>query len=299
MTSLSNATSKTQYRRSTTNWNGIRRGIVPAISALIVITMIFVAIFAPWIAPFDPLAQDLQKRLLEPSLFSSAQHEHYLGTNPLGQDILSILIYGARVSLLIAFITVAIRIVLGVGMGVLAGFYGGIVDDILMRLADIQIALPTLIVAIAIMAVLGPGILNLILVLALTGWVYFARVVRSEVLSLRERDFILAARSIGASNARVIRKHLLPNTISAVLVMSTLQVATVIIAESSLSFLGVGVGVRTPTWGQTISQGREYVGSAWWLSVTPGVAIFITVLAINLIGDWLRDHFDPRLRRSM
>lgn len=276
----------------------VRRGIVPVASALIVVVMILVAIFAPWIAPFDPLQQNLQNRLFEPSLMGAAQHDHYLGTNALGQDVLSILIYGARISLLIAFITVAIRIVLGVGMGVLAGFYGGIVDDILMRLADIQIALPTLIVAIAIMAVLGPGITNLIVVLALTGWVYFARVVRSEVLSLRERDFILAARSIGASNARVIGKHLLPNTISAVLVISTLQVATVIIAESSLSFLGVGVGVRTPTWGQTISQGREYVGSAWWLSVTPGIAIFVTVLAINLIGDWLRDHFDPRLRRS-
>ncbi|MBA3415362.1 MAG: ABC transporter permease, partial [Chloroflexia bacterium] len=183
-------------------------------------------------------------------------------------------------------------------IGLVSGYYGGKVDDLLMRIADIQLTLPFLIVAIAVLVVLGPGLTNLIIVLGLTGWVDFGRVVRSETLSLRQQNFVEAARTAGGSNLYIIRRHVLPNTASVILVISTLQVASVIIAEASLSFLGLGVGALIPTWGKEISEGRDYAAVAWWLPVFPGLAIFATVLAINILGDWLRDRWDPRLRRS-
>jgi peptide/nickel transport system permease protein len=224
---------------------------------------------------------------------------YWLGTDPLGRDLLSRIIYGARISLLVGTLTVLVRGTLGVLIGLVGGYYGGKVDDLLMRIADIQLTLPFLIVAIAVLVVLGPGLGNLIIVLGLTGWVDFGRVVRSETLSLRQRDFIDAARASGASNVSIMWRHILPNTASVILVISTLQVASVIIAEASLSFLGLGVPALTPTWGKEISDGRDYAALAWWLPTFPGVAIFATVLAINILGDWLRDRWDPRLRRAV
>ena len=195
-------------------------------------------------------------------------------------------------------LTVLVRGTLGVLIGLVGGYYGGKVDDVLMRIADIQLTLPFLIVAIAVLVVLGPGLGNLIIVLGLTGWVDFGRVVRSETLSLRQRDFVEAARASGASNAAIMWRHILPNTASVILVISTLQVASVIIAEASLSFLGLGVPALTPTWGKEISEGRDYAAIAWWLPTFPGIAIVATVLSINILGDWLRDRWDPRLRRT-
>jgi peptide/nickel transport system permease protein len=266
------------------------------LSAIVLFAVILCGLAAPLIAPFDPLQQNFADVLKRPVTHGEGG-TYWLGTDPLGRDLLSRIIYGARISLLVGVLTVLVRGTLGVLIGLVGGYYGGKVDDLLMRIADIQLTLPFLIVAIAVLVVLGPGLGNLIIVLGLTGWVDFGRVVRSETLSLRQRDFVEAARTSGATNAYIIRKHILPNTASVILVISTLQVASVIIAEASLSFLGLGVPALTPTWGKEISEGRDYAAIAWWLPTFPGIAIFATVLAINILGDWLRDRWDPRLRR--
>jgi peptide/nickel transport system permease protein len=267
------------------------------ISGLIVLAVIVCGVAAPLVAPFDPLAQHFTD-VLKPPGTVGPDGTYWLGTDPLGRDLLSRIIYGARISLLVGVLTVAVRGTLGVAIGLIGGFYGGKVDDVLMRIADIQLTLPFLIVAIAVLVVLGPGLMNLIIVLGLTGWVDFGRVVRSEVLSIRERDYVDAARNLGASNSYILRRHVLPNTTSVILVIATLQIASVIIAEASLSFLGIGVPALTPTWGKEISEGRDYAAIAWWLPTFPGLAIFATVLAINILGDYLRDRWDPRLRRT-
>jgi peptide/nickel transport system permease protein len=275
----------------------VRADPLVVLSAVVLCAVIVCGIAAPLIAPFDPLEQQFAD-VLKPPGTQGEGGTYWLGTDPLGRDLLSRIIYGARISLLVGVLTVVVRGTLGVLIGLIGGYYGGKVDDLLMRIADIQLTLPFLIVAIAVLVVLGPGLGNLIIVLGLTGWVDFGRVVRSETLSLRQRDFVDAARASGASNAYIIRRHILPNTASVILVISTLQVASVIIAEASLSFLGLGVPALTPTWGKEISEGRDYAAIAWWLPTFPGVAIFATVLAINILGDWLRDRWDPRLRRT-
>jgi peptide/nickel transport system permease protein len=270
----------------------LRSNSIPLLACGVLLVVIVCGVFAPWVAPYDPLKQDFDAILKPPGA------AHWMGTDQLGRDLLSRVIYGARISLLVGLISVLIRGTLGVTIGLLAGFYRGAVDDIVMRIADIQLTLPFLVVAIAVIAVVGPGLNNLILVLGFTGWVYFARVVRAEVLTLRERDFVTAARASGGSDLHLLVRHVLPNTAPLVLVIATLQIASVIIAEASLSFLGLGVAALTPTWGKIIAEARQYVGAAWWLPTFPGLVIFITVLAINLAGDSLRDHWDPRLRRT-
>lgn len=298
--SLSMSASPTLARASTPRRSLLRRlagpGPLVLLSWAILIAVVVCGIAAPIVAPFDPAEQNLRE-ILKPPGHTGEGGTYWLGTDALGRDLLSRIIYGARISLLIGVLTVLVRGVLGMLIGVTAGFYGGRTDDIMMRIADIQLTMPFLIIAIAVLVVLGPGLINVIIVLGLTGWVYIGRVVRSEVISLRERDFIEAARATGATNARIIRRHVLPNTSSVVLVIGTLEVASVIISEASLSFLGLGVGALTPSWGKEIAEGRNYAAMAWWLPVFPGVAIFLTVLAINIIGDWLRDRWDPRLRR--
>lgn len=284
------------YRRF---FNGVRRDIAVALSAVVLIGVVISALFSPLLAPHDPQEQNLAASLQPPSLTAGEQERYILGTDSLGRDVLSNLIYGSRISLLVGALTVLLQGGMGVMIGLTAGYYRGRVDDLMMRIADIQLTLPFLLVAIAVLAVLGQGLLNVILVLGFTGWVYFGRVIRSEVLSLREREFVLAARTAGGTGWYIMRRHLFPNTVASMLVISTLQVAQIIIQEASLSFLGLGVGAQTPTWGQLISRGRDYIGEAWWLPVFPGLAIFITVLAINILGDWLRDRLDPRLRRSV
>jgi len=231
-----------------------------------------------------------------PSLNASAiaSPSYWFGTDEVGRDILSRMIHGARVSLLVGVAAVAVSLVVGVVLGLLSGFLRGRVDTVIMTVVDVTLSFPQLLLALAFVAALGPSLLTIIVVLGLTGWERYTRVVRAEVLALRERDFVEAARALGAGPLRTLLRHLLPNTFSSIIVMSTLQVAQAILQEAALSFLGVGTGSAYPTWGQMISLGRDFVTVAWWLPTFPGLAILVTVLAINLVGDRLRDALDPR-----
>lgn len=255
-----------------------------------------VALLAPVIVPFDPDAQDIMLRLKPPGT-DFGDGVHALGTDALGRDVLSRLMVAARVSLLVGFASVVVAGVIGVGLGLVMGYDEGWLGRAIMAVTDIQLAIPFLVLALAVVAVLGPSLLNLILVLGATNWVQYARVVRAECLVLRNREFVQAARALGASTFRILRRHLLPNVMSSVIVISSLQVAKMILLESSLSFLGLGVPASIPTWGVMISDGRNYIAHAWWVAAMPGAAIFVTVVGINLVGDRLRDLLDPKLRQ--
>jgi peptide/nickel transport system permease protein len=256
------------------------------------------AAFAPWVAPHDPTAQNLEARLAPPVWLAGARPEHLLGTDALGRDILSRIIHGARISLLVGVAAVAVQGSVGALLGLTSGYFGGRFDTVVSRISEVQLAIPFFVLAIAVMAVLGPGLRNVIMVLGVTGWVIYGRVVRSEVLSVRERGYIEATRALGSGSTRILLQHVLPNVASSLLVISTLEVARMIIAEASLSYLGLGVLPPTPTWGGMVSEGRNWVMTSWWVSTLPGVAIFVTVLAVNLIGDFLRDVLDPTLRNE-
>jgi len=265
------------------------------VGAALLVMVIAVALAAPLVAPYSFNELSLADRLKPPDWLGGTG-AHLLGTDPLGRDMLSRVIWGARTSLGIAGISVLVAMVFGVMMGLLSGYYGGWLDSLVMRLADIQLAFPYLLLAIAVMALLQPTLANLILVLALRSWVVYARTVRSSVLGTKQREFVEAAAALGASGRRIITRHLTPNVIAPIIVISSFQLAELIIAESSLSFLGLGVQPPTPSWGGMLSQGREYLTSGWWLGVFPGLAIILTVLGINLFGDALRDAMDPRLK---
>jgi peptide/nickel transport system permease protein len=283
-------------RRRAAPLGAIARRKSAAFGLIVLLGVTFGALLAPWVAPHDPLDQDIASRNLPPVGFTRAAAEHPLGTDPLGRDILSRLIYGARISLVVGFSAVVLQGVVGIGAGLLAGYYGGWVDHVLMRLVDIQLGIPFLVLAIAAAVVLGGGLWNIVLVLTLTGWVYYARVIRGEILSIREQDFVLAAHVLGGGPTRVLLLHLLPNVIGSSLVLATLQVARMIIAESSLSFLGIGIQPPTPSWGSMVADGRDYLGTSWWVSTLPGLAIALTSLGANLVGDWMRDVLDPTIR---
>jgi peptide/nickel transport system permease protein len=272
-----------------------RSGLATA-GLVIVVVVMMAALFGPWITPFDPDIQDITQRLLPP-LSRTDEGLHVLGTDALGRDMLSRLILGSRVSLLVGVAAVLISGVIGVLFGLLAGYDDRRIGRVLMGITDIQLAIPFLVLALAVVAVLGPSLFNLIMVLGVTSWVQYARIVRAEVLVLKDREFVQAARALGASTLRILGRHLLPNVISSVVVISSLQVAKMILFESSLSFLGLGVPPSIPTWGGMISDGRDYVSYAWWVAAVPGLAIFITVVGINLVGDRLRDLLDPRLKQ--
>jgi peptide/nickel transport system permease protein len=269
------------------------------LGALIFVLFLFIALLAPILAPHDPALQDLQRRLAPPVGLGmeKASLEHPLGNDNLGRDILSRLLVGSRVSLVVGVSTILLASSVGSLMGAVSGFYRGLLDNIVMRIVDTWMAFPSLLLAIAFGAALGPGLFNLVLALSLTIWVVYCRVVRAEVLSIRERDYVLAARAMGASDLRIILRHVLPNVLAPILVISTLQMGIVIISEASLNFLGVGVQSSVPTWGGMLSDGREFMRDAWWLATFPGLAISIVVLGVNLLGDGLRDALDPRLRR--
>lgn len=260
------------------------------------VLVVFAAIAAPLVTAYEPTKTSLTELTLPP-MWAGGSNAHPFGTDTLGRDILTRVVYGGRISLLVGTLAVITGGSAGVTLGLLSGYYGGRMGALIMRLADVQLALPFLLLALAIMAVVGPGLGNVIAVLAIGQWVEYARVVRGEVLSLREREFIEAARVIGQRDWRIIQRHLLPNVSSTVLVIATLSVGTVILAEASLTFLGVGVGVETPSWGGMIAEGRDYMSVAGWITWIPGVALMLTILSINVVGDWLRDEFDPRLRR--
>ena len=257
--------------------------------------MIGAAIFAPQVAPHDPTRQSLIRRFLPPAWSPGGNANYLLGSDQVGRDILSRMIHGARVSLIVGVSAVVVSLTVGVGLGLMSGFMGGRVDTVIMTVVDVTLSFPQLLLALAFVAALGPSLLTIIVVLGLTGWERYTRVVRAEVLALREKDFVEAARAMGVSSARMLLRHILPNTFSSIIVMSTLQVAQAILQEAALSFLGVGTGSAYPTWGQMIALGRDFVTVAWWLPTFPGLAILITVLSINLVGDRLRDALDPRV----
>lgn len=257
---------------------------------VIIVLFIFMAIFAPLISPHNPLDQDISQRLRPPS------KTHPFGTDQLGRDVLSRVIYGSRISLIVGFSAVFISGIIGIALGMISGFYGGKIDAVIMRLVDIQLSLPFILLAIAIMAVLGPGLKNIILVLGITGWVIYARIVRGETLKTKNIDFVKAAVALGNSDIKILYTHILPNVLASAIVVATLEMARMIIMEAALSFLGLGIQPPIPSWGSMVADGRDYITNAWWLITFPGLAIMITVLGINLFGDWLRDSLDPKLR---
>jgi ABC-type dipeptide/oligopeptide/nickel transport system permease subunit len=277
-------------------WRRLARNPLALLGVAILLVVVGSAVLAPWIAPHDPAKQSLLRRFAPPVWAPGGQAAHPLGTDQVGRDILSRIIHGARLSLLVGVTAVVVSVLVGVTIGLVSGFVGGRVDTVLMTIVDVTLSFPQLLLALAFVAALGPSLVTIIMVLGLTGWERYARVVRAEVLALREKDFVEAARALGVGAARVIVRHLLPNTFSSIVVLSTLQVAQAILQEAALSFLGVGSGRTYPTWGTMIALGRDFVSVAWWLATFPGLAILLTVLAINLVGDRLRDALDPRVR---
>jgi peptide/nickel transport system permease protein len=261
-----------------------------------VLLVILTAVGADWVAPSDPLRQSLRARLVAPTLQGPDGRAHLLGTDHLGRDVLSRLIYGARVSLTVGFAAVVVGGLAGAALGLVAGFEGGWLDSIIMTLADAQLAFPFILLAIGIIAVLGPSFPTLIIVIALSGWMTYARVLRSQVLSLRSREFVDAIRSLGGSLPRIVLRHVLPNVLSSLVVIATLELARAIVLEATLSFLGLGVQPPTPSWGGMVQEGREYLDSAWWISTFPGLVLMATSIIVSRTGDWLRDVLDPTLR---
>lgn len=271
-------------------WRRFKKNRVALLGSVIVLTVFFVALSAPILAPHDPYEINVEKILQPPSI------EHPFGTDPLGRDVLSRVIWGARVSLWVGFVAVGIAIFIGILIGALAGFYMGATDAVLMRFVDIMLAIPTFFLILAVIAILEPSIWNIMIVIGLTGWMGVARLVRGQFLAIKETDYVMAARASGARDFRLILRHILPNALSPVYVTAVLGVAGAILTESALSFLGIGVQPPKASWGSILTAGKDNIEIAWWLSVFPGLAIFITVLGYNLLGEGLRDALDPRLK---
>jgi peptide/nickel transport system permease protein len=267
---------------------------IPKGAALIIIGLVVCAIFAPLISPHDPLAQDLANGLKPPFWQQGGVTAHLLGTDNLGRDILSRIIYGARVSAIVGFASVLFSGMIGTFLGILAGYFGGKIDAVIMRLTDMMLSLPYILIAIAIIGAIGPSLKNIIIVLAITQWVGYTRIIRFEAMSLSKSEFIEMAVISGSRWWRILLTHILPNVLNSAVVMATLDVGKMIVFESALSFLGLGVKPPTPSWGGMLADGRIYLTFAWWIATLPGIAIVITVLGGNLLGDWLRDELDPR-----
>lgn len=253
----------------------------------------------PWAWGVDPDATNLLNRFVPPAWTEGGSWNHPLGTDNLGRDVMARLLAGGQISLMVAFCTVLVAVTVGMTLGMVAGYYGGWVDTVTMRIGDLFLAYPFMLLTISVIAILGPSLINLIIVLALSDWVTYARTVRGSVLSVKEREFVTAARAIGTRDSAIIWRHVMPNVLSPLLVLGTVRAANYIIWESGLSFLGMGVPPPTPTWGMMLSDGRNSILDAWWLATLPGVAIMITILAVNLLGDGLRDTLDPRLKRVL
>jgi peptide/nickel transport system permease protein len=266
------------------------------LAAIVVSVVTLVAIFAPVLTAYDPTEINIVSRLKPPGWRDSDGSLHILGTDTLGRDVFARLVYGSRVSLVVGLSAVLLAGTLGVFLGLVAGYFGGFLDDIIMRIGDIQLAFPFILLAISILAVLGPGVDKLIIVLGISGWVTYGRLARSQVIYLREMEFVHAAKAIGAKQGRIMARHVLPNLWGVVIVIASFAVASTIIAEASLSFLGLGVPPDVPTWGGMLSDSREYLEITPWLVIFPGLAISLTVLSINVLGDWIRDFLDPRMK---
>lgn len=274
-------------------WRMLKKNKMALLGLGILVILVLLALFADVIADYDTVVikQNLANRLKGPSA------EHWLGTDEFGRDIFARLVHGARVSLKVGIIAVGISIVLGGILGALAGFYGGRIDNIIMRIMDVFLAVPSILLAIAIVSALGPSILNLMVAISISSVPSYARIVRASVLSIRDQEFVEAARAIGANNARIIFRHIIPNSLAPVIVQGTLGVASAILSTAGLSFIGLGIQPPAPEWGSMLSGGRQYLRYAWWVTTFPGVAIMITILSLNLLGDGLRDALDPRLKQ--
>lgn len=272
----------------------LRLGFVIGLSILLVVAV--TAAFPGALAPHDPELQNLRGRLQAPMWVSPEGTVHYLGTDQLGRDLLSRLIYGARVPLLVVFGVLPLSAGVGILLGMVSGYFGDWVDDVIMRLVDVRLALPFILVLLAIIAIVGPGLRNMILVLAALQWVDYTKLIRGEVLSIREREYILSAEAAGANDSRIISRHILPNILSTALVVASIEAPSLILTEAALSFLGLGVPPSVPSWGRMLSETKDYLWLSPWASAFPGLAITVTVLALNLIGDALRDYFDPHMR---
>ena len=290
-------------RRSPTVWQRASHSLIrakwPILAIIFLIMLIFVATFAPQLAPADPNRQNLIRRLQPPlTLADDGTMEYWLGSDGLGRDVLSRLIYGARVSILVGLAAVILGGTVGILLGVTAGYMGGTVDSVIMRMADIQLAFPFILLAIMVLVVLGAGVLNLVLVLAIGQWVTYARISRGETIAQRQKEYVQAAHAIGVSHWRIVNRAIVPNILAPLIVIASFNIASVILAEAALSFLGLGVPPDVPTWGSMLAESRDQIiGGFWWLAVFPGVAIMLTVLSLNILGDWTRDFLDPRLRK--
>ena len=265
-------------------------------AAALLLLIVASAVLAPWLAPYDPLAVDIQHRLAPPVWMDGGTPKHLLGTDQVGRDLLARMIYGGRVSLMVGVTAVLISATIGVLTGLTAGYFGPRVDWLIMALVNVMLSFPFVLLALAVIAVLGPSLLNMIIVLAVADWPLYVRVIRAETLAMRERDFVTAGRALGMSHARIVFRQIFPNLVSVIVVIATLQVARVIILESFLSFLGLGVQPPTPAWGNMLGEGRVYMLNSWWIAAFPGLAIFVTTLAINLMGNALRDWLDPHMK---
>ena len=276
-------------------WRQLKR--YPLVSlGILALVLVIPAIFAPVVAPHDPFLGTLSNRLTPPVWQDGGTMEHILGTDKLGRDILSRIIYGARVSLTVSLIAIFVGGIIGTVLGLISGYFGGRTDAVIMRLVDISLSIPTILLALVLVAAVGPSFGVVITVLIVLLWARYARLTRGETLAVKELDFIARARVAGASHTRIMVRYLFPNVVNSLIVLATLQVGYVILLESTLSFLGAGLPRAEPAWGVMVADGRELIVTAWWVSMFPGLAIMLTVLALNLLGDWLRDHLDPKLR---
>ena len=294
--SINDDTSKTFEAYETTSpfrdmWVRLKRNKLALFGLFLVVALILIALFAKFISPYDPIQIYLKESLRPPSL------AHLMGTDVLGRDIFSRILYGARASLIIGVVATSISLVIGVIVGAISGFYGGWIDSILMRVTDVFFAFPFFILAIAIMTFLGPSFINIFIALGIVGWTNYARLVRGQVMSVKESDYVEAAHAVGAKNARIIWKHVMPNTLAPIIVYTTMNIGGVILAEAGLSFLGIGVQPPSPSWGLMLAEASNFIFNAPWMVIWPGVAIFLTVLGYNLLGDGLRDALDPRMKQ--
>ena len=269
----------------------------PLMPMAIVVLLAVSAVFAPLIAPYDPTQGDLNRRNIPPMWDAEGTANHVLGTDPLGRDILSRLVFGARISLLIAVIVLSFGAIGGTTLGLVAGYYGGQIDEVAMRFVDLTLAIPFILVALVVVIVLGQSLFVIIALLVVFSWSGFARHTRAETLQIKTMDYVAMANVAGSSTMRILYKHILPGVLNTIVIVTTLSIGGLILTESTLSFLGVGVPPPTPAWGLMVADGRTYITAAWWVTVFPGIAILITVLSMNFLGDWLRDRWDPRLRQ--
>jgi peptide/nickel transport system permease protein len=281
---------------------GVRRWrrprIVPLVPATVLAALVLVGIFAPFLTPYNPVRNDLINSLIPPAWVEGGSPAHLLGTDSLGRDVFARLIYGSRISFSVVFLTLLISITIGGAVGLVAGYRGGSLDSILMRIVDMVLAVPTILIALVVAATLGPSFINVVLVLGLLGWPRMARLIRGETALLRRQDFVRYSNAIGVPGKLILMRHMLPNVLPTMIVLTTLEIGTVVLAEASLSFLGAGVPPPSPSWGVMINDGRALISTGWWIALFPGIAIVATVLSCNGLGNWLRDVLDPKTRQS-